>query len=146
MGYGVPAAIAASLQYPDRMAVAFAGDGGFLMNAQDLATAKKYGASPIFIVINNGIYGSIRMHQERAFPTRSIGTDLDNPDFVAFAEAFGVNGFRVTKTAEFENIFEEAVAKPGPCLIELVVSEEAISPAFTLSELIERSLKAQAEK
>ncbi|MBT3990079.1 MAG: thiamine pyrophosphate-binding protein [Rhodospirillaceae bacterium] len=146
MGYGVPAAIAASLQYPDRMAVAFAGDGCFLMNAQDLATAKKYGASPIFIVINNGIYGSIRMHQERAFPTRSIGTDLDNPDFVAFAEAFGVNGFRVTKTAEFENIFEEAVAKPGPCLIELVVSEEAISPAFTLSELIERSLKAQAEK
>ncbi len=146
MGYGVPAAIAASLQYPDRLAVAFAGDGCFLMNAQDMATAKKYGANPIFIVINNGIYGSIRMHQERAFPTRNIATDLENPDFVAYAEAFGVNGFRVTKTAEFADVFEEAVAKPGPSLIELVVSEEAISPAFTLSELIERSLKAQAEK
>ena len=146
MGYGVPAAIAASLQYPDRLAVAFAGDGCFLMNAQDMATAKKYGAQPIIIVINNGIYGSIRMHQERAFPTRNIGTDLENPDFIAYAEAFGVNAFRVTKTAEFEKAFEEAMAKPGPSLIELVVSEEAISPAFTLSELIERSLDAQEEK
>ena len=146
MGYGVPAAIAASLQYPDRLAVAFAGDGCFLMNAQDMATAKKYGAQPIIIVINNGIYGSIRMHQERAFPTRNIGTDLENPDFIAYAEAFGVNAFRVTKTAEFEKAFEEAMAKPGPSLIELVVSEEAISPAFTLSELIERSLDSQEEK
>ena len=146
MGYGVPAAIAASLQYPDRLAVAFAGDGCFLMNAQDMATAKKYGAQPIIIVINNGIYGSIRMHQERAFPTRNIGTDLENPDFIAYAEAFGVNAFRVTKTAEFEKAFEEAMAKPGASLIELVVSEEAISPAFTLSELIERSLDSQEEK
>jgi acetolactate synthase-1/2/3 large subunit len=146
MGYGVPAAIAASLQYPDRLAVAFAGDGCFLMNAQDMATAKKYGAQPIIIVINNGIYGSIRMHQERAFPTRNIGTDLENPDFIAYAEAFGVNAFRVTKTAEFEKAFEEAMAKPGASLIELVVSEEAISPAFTLSELVERSLDAQEEK
>jgi acetolactate synthase I/II/III large subunit len=145
MGYGVPAAIAASLQYPDRLAVAFAGDGCFLMNAQEIATAKKYGANPIFIVINNGIYGSIRMHQERAYPTRSIGTDLDNPDFVAYAEAFGINGYRVTKTTEFESVFEQAVDQSGPSLIELVVSEEAISPAFTLSELIERSLAAQEE-
>jgi acetolactate synthase I/II/III large subunit len=143
MGYGVPAAIAASLQFPDRLAIAFAGDGCFMMNAQDIATAKKYGASPIFIVINNGIYGSIRMHQERAFPTRTIGTDLENPDFVTYAEAFGINGFRVTKTDQFATIFEEAVAKPGASLIELVVSEEAISPAFTLSELIERSLENQ---
>ena len=143
MGYGVPAAIAASLQCPDRLSVAFAGDGCFLMNAQDIATAKKYSTNPIFIVINNGIYGSIRMHQERAFPTRSIGTDLENPDFVAYAKSFGINGYRVEETAQFEAIFEEAVAAPGPSLIELVVSEEAISPAFTLSELIERSLENQ---
>jgi len=142
MGYGVPAAIAASLQYPKRTAVAFAGDGCFLMNAQEIATAKKYGANPIFIVINNGIYGSIRMHQERAFPTRSIGTDLDNPDFVAYAEAFGISGYRVRKTSEFDAAFEKAVSSAQPSLIELVVSEEAISPAFTLSELIERSLEA----
>jgi acetolactate synthase-1/2/3 large subunit len=140
MGYGVPAAIAASLQYPDRLAVAFAGDGCFLMNSQDLATAKKYGANPIFIIINNGIYGSIRMHQERAFPTRSIGTDLENPDFITYAEAFGLTAFRVTKTQNFAAAFESAVSKPGPSLIELVVSEEAISPAFTLSQLIERAL------
>ncbi|MBT7955097.1 MAG: thiamine pyrophosphate-binding protein [Rhodospirillaceae bacterium] len=146
MGYGVPAAISASIQFPDRIAIAFAGDGCFLMNAQEIATAKMYGASPIFIIINNGIYGAIRMHQERAFPTRSIGTNLENPDFVAYAESFGANAYRVAKTAEFADVFEEAVAKPGPSLIELVVSEEAISPAFTLTELIERSLKEQAEK
>lgn len=143
MGYSVPAAIAASIQFPDRISVAFAGDGCFLMNAQELATAKMYGASPIFIIINNGIYGAIRMHQERAFPTRSIGTDLVNPDFVAYAESFGAHAYRVTKTEDFEKAFEAAVSISGPSVIELVVSEEAISPAFTLSELIERSLKSK---
>ncbi len=144
MGYSVPAAIAASLQYPNRLAVSFSGDGCFLMNAQDLATAKKYNTNPIFIVINNGIYGAIRMHQERAFPNRTIGCDLENPDFVAYAEAFGINAFRVAETADFETAFEAAVKAPGPSLIELVVSEEAISPAFTLSELIEKSLDRNA--
>ena len=141
MGYSVPAAIAASIQYPDRISVAFAGDGCFLMNAQEIATAKMYGASPIIIIINNGIYGAIRMHQERVYPTRSIGTNLVNPDFVAYAESFGANAYRVTKTEDFEKAFEAANENQGPSIIELVVSEEAISPAFTLSELIEKSLK-----
>ena len=143
MGYSVPAAIAASLQYPDRMAVSFSGDGCFLMNAQDLATAKKYSTNPVFIVINNGMYGAIRMHQERAFPTRTIGCDLENPDFVAYAEAFGIAGFRVSKTSQFQEAFEQAAASSTPSLIELVVSEQAISPAFTLDELVERSIAAQ---
>ena len=141
MGYSVPAAIAASIQYPDRISIAFAGDGCFLMNAQEIATAKMYGASPIIIIINNGIYGAIRMHQERVYPTRSIGTNLVNPDFVAYAESFGANAYRVTKTEDFEKAFEAANENQGPSIIELVVSEEAISPAFTLSELIEKSLK-----
>ena len=144
MGYGVPAAIAASIEFPERISIAFAGDGCFLMNAQEIATAKKYNASPIFIVLNNGIYGSIRMHQEREFPTRSIGTDLNNPDFVSYAEAFGIKGYRVSQTREFESVFENALKTEGPSLIELVVSEEAISPAFTLSELVEQSLKKKA--
>lgn len=144
MGYGVPAAIAASIEFPERISIAFAGDGCFLMNAQEIATAKKYNARPIFIVLNNGIYGSIRMHQEREFPTRSIGTDLDNPDFVSYAEAFGIKGYRVSQTKDFESVFETALKSEGPSLIELAVSEEAISPAFTLSELVEQSLKKKA--
>ena len=141
MGYSVPAAIAASIQYPDRISIAFAGDGCFLMNAQEIATAKMYGASPIIIIINNGIYGAIRMHQERIFPTRTIGTDLVNPDFVAYAKSFGANAYQITKTEDFEEAFEAAVTNQGPTIIELVVSEEAISPAFTLSELIEQSIE-----
>jgi acetolactate synthase-1/2/3 large subunit len=143
MGYSVPAAIAASLQYPDRLSVAFAGDGCFLMNSQELATAKMYGVNLIIIIINNGIYGAIRMHQERVYPNRSLGTDLVNPDFVSYAKSFGANAFRVTKTDEFADAFETAVASSGPSVIEVVVSKEAISPAFTLSELIERSVAAQ---
>ena len=145
MGYSVPAAIAASIQYPDRISIAFAGDGCFLMNAQEIATAKMYGARPIIIIINNGIYGAIRMHQERVFPTRSIGTDLVNPDFVAYAKSFGANAYRITKTEDFEEAFEAAITNQGPSVIELVVSEEAISPAFTLTELIEQSLEKRKE-
>ena len=141
MGYSVPAAIAASIQYPDRISIAFAGDGCFLMNAQEIATAKMYGASPIIIIINNGIYGAIRMHQERIFPTRTIGTGLVNPDFVAYAKSFGAHAYQITKTEDFEEAFEAAVTNQGPSIIELVVSEEAISPAFTLSELIEQSIE-----
>jgi acetolactate synthase-1/2/3 large subunit len=141
MGYSVPAAIAAAIEFPDRISVAFAGDGCFLMNSQEIATAKMYGASPIIIIINNGIYGAIRMHQEREFPTRSIGTDLVNPDFVAYAKSFGANAYQITKTEDFEQAFETAIKNQGPSIIELVVSEEAISPAFTLSELIEKSVE-----
>ena len=141
MGYSVPAAIAAAIEFPDRISIAFAGDGCFLMNSQEIATAKMYGASPIIIIINNGIYGAIRMHQEREFPTRSIGTDLVNPDFVAYAKSFGANAYQITKTEDFEQAFETAIKNQGPSIIELVVSEEAISPAFTLSELIEKSVE-----
>jgi acetolactate synthase-1/2/3 large subunit len=146
MGYGVPAAIAASIQFPDRISVAFAGDGCFLMNSQELATAKMYGASPIIIIINNGIYGAIRMHQEREFPMRTIGTDLVNPDFVAYAKSFGANAYQITKTEDFKNVFEVATKNQGPSIIELVVSEEAISPAFTLSELIEKSVEKKKKE
>ena len=119
MGYGVPAAVAAKLIHPERTVVAFAGDGCFLMNGQELATAMRYELNIIVIVINNAIYGTIRMHQERRFPSREIGTGLLNPDFARYAEAFGVYGEVVRRTAEFAPAFERAVAAGRPALLEL---------------------------
>ena len=115
MGYGVPAAIAAKLVHPERTVVCFAGDGDFLMNGQELATAVQYGAAVIFIVVNNGMYGTIRMHQERDYPARVYGTALRNPDFAALARAYGAHGELVEETAEFAPAFERALAagKPG---------------------------------
>ncbi len=119
MGYGVPAAVASKLAQPERMVVAFAGDGCFLMNGQELATAMRYALNIIVIVINNAIYGTIRMHQERRFPARAIGTALVNPDFARYAEAFGAYGEVVTRTAEFAPAFERAIAAGRPALLEL---------------------------
>jgi len=119
MGYGVPAAVAAKLAQPERMVVAFAGDGCFLMNGQELATAMRHELSIIVIVINNASYGTIRMHQERRFPNREIGTSLVNPDFARYAEAFGAYGEVVTRTAEFAPAFERAAAAGRPALLEL---------------------------
>jgi acetolactate synthase-1/2/3 large subunit len=119
MGYGVPAAVAAKLAQPERMVVAFAGDGCFLMNGQELATAMRYELNIIFIVINNAMYGTIRMHQERRFPSREIGTGLVNPDFARYAEAFGAYGEVVTRTSEFAPAFERAAAAGRPALLEL---------------------------
>jgi acetolactate synthase-1/2/3 large subunit len=135
MGYGVPAAIAAKLTYPERAVIAFAGDGCFLMNGQELATAMQYGAAIIVIVINNGMYGTIRMHQEREYPARESGTALRNPDFVALARAYGAHAERVAHTAEFMPAFERARACGLPALIELRIPPEAITSRATLSNL-----------
>jgi acetolactate synthase-1/2/3 large subunit len=124
MGYGVPAAVACKLAQPHRTVVSFAGDGCFLMHGQELATARQYGAPILVIVINDSRYGSIRAHQERRFPGRVIGTDLMNPDFVAYAHAFGAHSERVTHTEAFAQAFERALAAAAQrsALIELVVS------------------------
>ncbi|MEQ8504503.1 MAG: thiamine pyrophosphate-binding protein [Rhodospirillales bacterium] len=140
MGYGVPAAVAAKLRHPERNVVCFAGDGCFLMTGQELATAKQYGANVIFIVVNNGTYGTIRMHQEREYPGRVSGTDLINPDFAALAKAYGATGEIVTETAQFADAFARAQAADSPALIELRTDPEAISPSATLS-----GLRSQAE-
>lgn len=135
MGYGLPAAIAAKLVYPERTAVCFAGDGCFLMNGQELATAMQYGANVIVIVVNNGMYGSIRMHQERHYPGHVHGTDLLNPDFSALARAYGAHAERVERTADFEAALMRALQAHRPALIELRVSSEALSPRLTIASL-----------
>jgi acetolactate synthase I/II/III large subunit len=133
MGYGVPAAIAAKAVHPGRVVVAAAGDGCFLMTGQELATAAQFELPIVVLVFNNGIYGTIRMHQEREYPARVIGTDLVNPDFAALARAYHCFGATVRKTSEFEAAFEEALASGKPALIEIVTDPEAISPTATLS-------------
>lgn len=135
MGYGVPAGIAASLAAPDRPVAAVAGDGCFLMSGNELATAVRYNAKTVFLVLNNGMYGTIRMHQERSYPQRVSGTDLTNPDFVAYAKAFGMEAWRVDSSDQFEPALGRALATDGPALIEIIVDREAISPTATLSGL-----------
>jgi acetolactate synthase-1/2/3 large subunit len=140
MGYGVPAAVAAKALHPERTVVGFAGDGCFLMNGQELATAVHYGLAVVVIVINNGMYGTIRMHQEQRYPGRVIGTGLTNPDFAQYARAFGAFGEAVMETAGFAPAFERALAAGGPALLELRVDPDAISPRTTLSALRARSV------
>jgi acetolactate synthase I/II/III large subunit len=119
MGYSAPAAVAASLVHRDRRVVGFVGDGGFLMSGQEIATAVQHGAAPILVVFNNARYGTIRMHQEREYPGRSIATELVNPDFAALARAYGAHGELVTRTDEFLPAFERAVAAGRAAVIEL---------------------------
>ena len=133
MGYGLPAAIAAKLRYPERMVVAFAGDGCFQLTSQEFATAVQYDAAVIVVVVNNGIHGTIRMHQERDYPGRAIATDLVNPDFAALARAYGGHGETVATTEEFAPAFERAVASGKPAIIEVKMDPEAISTSATLS-------------
>ena len=141
MGYGVPAGVAAKLVHPDRPVIAFAGDGDFLMNGQELATAAQYDAKVIFIVINNGMYGTIRMHQEKYYPGRVSGTSLSNPDFAALARAYGLFGEIVEKTADFEAAFERAWNAKTAALLELRIDPDAISPRTTLSAIRAEALK-----
>lgn len=141
MGYGVPAAVAAKLTCPDRVVVSFSGDGCFLMNGQEIATAAQYGANVIFVVINNGMYGTIRMHQERNYPGRVSGTELHNPDFSALAQSYGLHGEVVTATSEFEPAFERCIEMSRPCLIEVRVDPEALTPRLSLSQIREQSTK-----
>ena len=135
MGYGLPAAVAAKRLHPDRPVVAFAGDGCFQMTGQELATAVQYGADVIVVVVNNGMWGTIRMHQERAYPGRVSATDLVNPDFARLAEAYGAHGEVVERTADFAAAFERARAVGRPALIELRLDPEALTPGQTLSEI-----------
>ncbi len=135
MGYGAPAAIAAKLACPGRTVVAFAGDGCFLMTGQEFATAMQYNAAVVFIVVNNAMYGTIRMHQERAYPGRVSGTCLTNPDFAAYARAFGGFGAAVAKTEDFAPAFEAAQASGLPSILELRVDPEAIAPSQSLAEI-----------
>lgn len=140
MGYGVPAAIAAKAVYPDRVVVACAGDGCFLMNGQELATAAQYGLNIVVLVFNNGMYGTIRMHQERDYPARVVGTDLQNPDFAAYAKAFGFWSATVRATGEFAGAFDAALASGKPALIEVITEPEAITPTATLSGIRKAAL------
>jgi len=135
MGYSVPSAVAAKIAFPDRVVVSFAGDGDFLMNGQEVATAAQYGVNPIILVVNNSTYGTIRMHQERRHPGRVSGTDLDNPDFAAYARSFGINGEIVEKTEDFVPAFEAALKAKKATLIELRVGPESFGPDASLSTL-----------
>jgi acetolactate synthase-1/2/3 large subunit len=135
MGYGVPAAVAAKAIAPERPVICFAGDGDFLMSGQELATAVQYDLPILILVVNNGMYGTIRMHQERHFPGRVVGTDLVNPDFAAYARAFGAHGETVTQTSEFPAAIDRALAAGGPALLELRIDPEAINPRTTLSAI-----------
>lgn len=132
MGYGFPAAIAAKLRDPQRSVVCFAGDGCFMMYPQELATAVQYGAALTVIVVNNGMLGTIRMHQEREYPGRISATQLRNPDFVALAHAFGAHGERVERTEDFAAAFERAQASGKPALIELRTDPQQITPVARL--------------
>jgi acetolactate synthase-1/2/3 large subunit len=143
MGYGVPAGVGAAIVQPKRPVLAFAGDGDFLMNGQELATAMQYNAKLIVVVVNNGMYGTIRMHQERHFPTRVSGTMLKNPDFAALARAYGLHGEIVEKTADFEAAFEHAWNAKTAALIEVRIDPDAISPRASLSSIREEALKAK---
>jgi acetolactate synthase I/II/III large subunit len=135
MGYGVPAAVAAKVVAPERTVVAFAGDGDFLMAGQELATAMQYELPILVIVVDNGMYGTIRMHQERQFPGRVVGTDLVNPDFAAFAQAFGAFGETVERTEDFAGALERALGARRPAVLALRVDPEAITPRTTISAL-----------
>lgn len=135
MGYGLPAAIAASLAHPDRLAVCLAGDGCLQMTVNELSTAAQYGATPIVIVANNGRYGTIRMHQERHYPGRVSGTDLFNPDFPALARAYGGHGEVVTRDADFAPAFERARLSGRLAVIELRLDPEALTPGATLTQI-----------
>jgi acetolactate synthase-1/2/3 large subunit len=140
MGYGVPAAVAAALLYPERTVVNIAGDGDFLMTGQELATARAHGAGEgegrlISIVVDNGSYGTIRMHQERHYPRRVSGSDLRNPDFAALALAYGWRAERVERTEQFEGALSRALVPGVPMLIHVKLDTEVISPRSTITQL-----------
>jgi acetolactate synthase I/II/III large subunit len=135
MGYGIPAALAAKVVFPERTVVCVSGDGDFLMSGHEFAAAVQEKLQIVVLVVNNGIYGTIRMHQERLFPGRVVGTDLVNPDFVAWARAFGAYGELVVRSKDFPDALERALGEDRPALLELKVDPEAITPRETLSEI-----------
>ncbi len=145
MGYGLPAAVSAKLAAPERTVVAVCGDGDFLMNGQELATAAQYGAPVIALVVNNGMYGTIRMHQEREYPGRVSGSELKNPDFAAYARAFGGHGETVEETAQFAPAFERARASGKPAVIELRIDPDAITTGTTLTKVRAQALERRRQ-
>jgi acetolactate synthase I/II/III large subunit len=146
MGFGFPAAVAASLQHPDRTVVCLAGDGCFQMTLNEMSTAVQYGATPIVIVANNGRYGTIRMHQERHFPGRVSGTDLANPDFAALARAYGGHGETLRRNADFPAAFARAAGAGTVAVIELVLDPQALTTGQTVDQVRAAALAAQAGK
>ena len=140
MGYGVPAAVAMKRLHPDRPVVCLAGDGDFLMNGQEFATAVQYGVAVVIVIADNGMYGTIRMHQEREYPGRISATELRNPDFSAYARAFGGFGVSVERTEDFPEAFKQAHASGKPAIIRLAIDGEAITPTMTIAKIRARSL------
>ena len=145
MGFGLPAAIGAARVFPKRTIVCFSGDGDFLMNGQEFATAVQYGLPIIVLLIDNGMYGTIRMHQERMFPGRVIATGLRNPDFAAYARAFGGHGETVEETAQFLPAYERALASGLPSILHVKVDPEAITPTTTLEAIRAEALTKRAQ-
>jgi acetolactate synthase-1/2/3 large subunit len=139
MGYGPPAAVMAKRQHPERIVVALAGDGDFLMNGQEFATAVQYSVPVIIIVLDNGMYGTIRMHQEREYPGRISATRLKNPDFASLARSFGGYGERVEHTDDFGPAFERALSSGSPAILHCIVDAQALTPTNTLDEIRERA-------
>jgi acetolactate synthase-1/2/3 large subunit len=136
MGYGLPAAVAAALLHPERMVVNLAGDGDFLMTGQELATATGYGARKLLsVVVDNGTYGTIRMHQEREYPGRVSGSDLYNPDFAAFARAFGWRAEFIARSEEFEPALQRFIDAGVPTLLHLKLDPDVITTRTTLSAI-----------
>jgi acetolactate synthase I/II/III large subunit len=143
MGYGPPAAVLAKRQFPDRIVVALAGDGDFLMNGQEFATAVQYDIPVIMIVLDNSMYGTIRMHQERHYPGRISATRLRNPDFAALARDFGGFGERVERTLDFGPAFERAIGSGKPAILHCIVDPQALTPNSTLDEIRKHSMEAR---
>jgi len=144
MGYGVPAGIGAKRVQPGSTVVVFAGDGDFLMSGQEFATAVQYDLPVLIVLLDNGMYGTIRMHQERAYPGRVSATNLKNPDFAAYARAFGGHGERIERTEEFAPALERSMASGKPAILHCLIDPETITPTTTLSTIRERALEAKA--
>lgn len=145
MGYGVPAAVAASIAYPDRLVVCFVGDGGFMMSSQELATAVQYGAKPVILLFNNGMYGTIRAHQEKRHPGRYIAVDLRNPEFEMLVRSYGGHGETVTRTEEFGPALDRAIKSGKPAVLDLRMDPEVISTTTTLTKMREAALASQSD-
>ena len=139
----VPAAVGAKRVNPERTVICFAGDGDFLMNGQEFATAVQYDLPIVIVLLDNSMYGTIRMHQEREYPGRISATALKNPDFAAYARAFGGHGETVERTADFGPAFERAIKSGKPAIIHTKVDPEAITPTTTLSQIREKALAAR---
>jgi acetolactate synthase-1/2/3 large subunit len=145
MGYGMPSAVAMKRLYPERTVISVNGDGDFLMNGQEFATAVQYELPIVVIVCDNGIYGTIRMHQEREYPGRVSATTLRNPDFAAYARAFGGFGITVERTEEFAAAFQTAAACGKPAIVHVKIDPEAITPMTTLAQIRKQAQLALAD-